>query len=152
MEAADRELSELLRARGMRVTPQRLLIHRALREQGGHASAEQVHALVASRLPGVSQQTVYSTLALLAELEVARRVPAPGASTRFEARLDDHNHTVCERCGALEDLDVRLPMGRAVDQAKAAGFAPSSASVMVLGLCPRCAGQPRREPAVGRQP
>jgi Fe2+ or Zn2+ uptake regulation protein len=133
------ELAELLHERGMRVTSQRLLIHRALVDHGGHLSAEQVHELVQPALPGVTQQTVYSTLALLADLGVARRVAAPGASTRFEARTDPHHHTVCERCGAVEDLEVRVPVARALGASRETGFTPGSASVVVVGLCANCA-------------
>ena len=87
----------------------------------------------------VTQQTVYSTLALLTELGVARRVAAPGASARFEARVDDHHHMVCQRCGAIQDIDARVPVGRAVGAAREAGFVPESANVTVLGLCAACA-------------
>ena len=132
------DFTQLLRERGLRVTSQRLLIERALRDHGGHLTAEQVHELVEPALPGVTQQTVYSTLALLTELGVARRVPAPGPSTRFEAHVDDHHHMVCERCGAVEDLHVRVPVSRAVGAAGESGFSPSSASVTVLGLCRAC--------------
>ena len=133
------DLTDLLRERGMRVTSQRLLIERALRDDGGHLSAERVHELVEPSLPGVTQQTVYSTLALLTELGVARRVAAPGASARFETRVDDHHHMVCQRCGAIEDIDTRVPVGRAMGAARDAGFVPDSASVTVLGLCAACA-------------
>ena len=132
------DLSELLRDRGMRVTSQRLLIDRALREHGGHLTAEQVHDLVEPALPGVTQQTVYSTLALLTDLGVARRVVAPG-TTRFEAAADSHHHMVCERCGAIEDLHARVPLAAATRAARESGFVPDSAGVTVLGLCARCA-------------
>jgi Fe2+ or Zn2+ uptake regulation protein len=135
------DLSELLRERGLRVTSQRLLIERGLRDHGGHLTAEQVHELVEPSLPGVTQQTVYSTLALLADLGVARRVSAPGASTRFEARGDDHHHMVCERCGAIEDLQVKVPVSRAVGASRERGFVPASASVTVLGLCAACSAR-----------
>jgi Fe2+ or Zn2+ uptake regulation protein len=135
----DATLSDLLRQRGMRVTSQRLLIDRALREHGGHLTAEQIHELVEPVLPGVTQQTVYSTLALLTELDMARRVAAPGASARFEARTDEHHHMVCERCGAIEDLEVRVPVGRAVGASRERGFEPAGASVTVVGLCAACA-------------
>jgi Fe2+ or Zn2+ uptake regulation protein len=132
------ELRQLLRERGMRVTSQRVLIDRALRDHGGHLTAEQVHELVGPVLPGVTQQTVYSTLALLSDMGVARRVPAPGSSTRFEARTDDHHHMVCERCGAIEDLDVLVPVGPAVRASRESGFTPAGASLTVLGLCAAC--------------
>jgi Fe2+ or Zn2+ uptake regulation protein len=134
------DLSELLRERGMRVTSQRLLIDRALRDHGGHLTADEVHDLVEPGLPGVTQQTVYSTLGLLTELGVARRVNAPGPSARFEARTDDHHHMVCERCGAVQDLHVRLPVSRAIGASRESGFVPSGASVTVLGLCAVCSG------------
>jgi Fe2+ or Zn2+ uptake regulation protein len=133
------DLTELLRERGMRVTSQRLLIDRALHDHGGHLTAEQVHELVEPVLPGVTQQTVYSTLGLLTELGVARRVNAPGP-TRFEARAEEHHHMVCERCGAVEDLHVRVPVARAVGASRERGFVPASASVTVLGLCADCSG------------
>jgi Fur family transcriptional regulator, stress-responsive regulator len=135
------DLGELLRERGLRVTSQRLLIERALRDHGGHLTAEQVHDLVEPGLPGVTQQTVYSTLALLADLGVARRVMAQGGSTRFEATRADHHHMVCERCGAIEDLDVRVSLGAATRASRAKGFVPASAGVTVLGLCARCAAE-----------
>lgn len=135
---ADVDLSELLHERGMRVTSQRLLIHRALVEHGGHVTADQVHELVGEALPGVTQQTVYSTLALLADLGVARRVAAPGSSARFEARTEPHHHAVCEHCGAIEDLDVRLPVTRVLDASRERGFAPAGAGVVVVGLCADC--------------
>jgi Fe2+ or Zn2+ uptake regulation protein len=137
------DLAELLRERGLRVTSQRLLIDRALREHGGHLTAEQVHDLVQPSLPGVTQQTVYSTLALLAELGVARRVVAPGPSTRFEAATTDHHHMICERCGAIEDLHAPASLGAVTRAARAAGFEPGSAGVTVLGLCARCAAAAR---------
>lgn len=141
MSGPEPDLSELLRERGMRVTSQRLLIHRALREQGGHVTAEQVYERVEPVLPGVTQQTVYSTLALLADVGVARRVAAAGSSTRFEARTDDHHHAVCERCGAIEDLRARVPVARAVSASRESGFEPASASVTVVGMCARCAAE-----------
>lgn len=131
----DAELRELLRRRGRRVTSQRLLVHRALRDHGGHLSAEQVLELVG---PGLSQQTVYSALQVLVELGAARRVAVPGGSARFEARLDDHHHALCGSCGRITDLDAAVATAPAVDAAVRAGFAPDGAAVTVLGRCPAC--------------
>lgn len=140
MGTGEVELAAILRERGMRVTSQRLVIHRTLRERGGHLSSEQVHAAVASALPGISPQTVYSTLQLLADLGVARRVPITAGSTRFETRLDDHHHVICERCGEIADLEVNVPLDEALAAARRGGFAPGFAALSVMGRCSRCTG------------
>lgn len=133
----DRRLSELLRARGQRVTSQRLVIHRLLLERGQHLSAEQVHAEVADALPGTSLPTVYATLELFETLGVVRRVNTGGA-VLFDPRIDDHPHTVCTRCGRVTDLEVSLDTGAAVHAADAVGFAAQRADVQVTGLCSSC--------------
>ena len=135
----EEELVGLLHERGMRVTSQRVLIHRVLGAQGGHHSAEGLLELVEPLLPGLSQQTVYNTLSVLADLGAVRRVATPGGSTRFEARLDPHHHAVCGSCGAIEDLDADVPTDPAVVAAVGHGFVADTASVTVLGRCARCA-------------
>src|SRR3954469_11218375 len=77
-QAAEERLVAALRARGQRVTSQRLVIGRLLRELDRHVTAEEVLRRASEQLPGVSLPTVYATLDLLAELGVARRVSVGG--------------------------------------------------------------------------
>src|SRR5215213_611486 len=93
----DSQLSSALRERGQRVTSQRLVIHRALREQNRHMSADEVLGEVEQRLPGLSLPTVYATLELLDELGLVRRVGPAGGRILFDSRLDEHHHAVCSR-------------------------------------------------------
>jgi len=132
-------LTEALHARGMRVTPQRLVIHAALDELGRHATAEQVHDAVAGRLPGVSLPTVYATLELLEELGLVRRVRAGSGAVLYDPRAAPHQHAVCRSCGTVEDLDAGVDASGALQAARRAGFAPDGADTVVNGLCARCA-------------
>src|SRR5712672_3425534 len=95
-----RDLVEMLHARGQRVTPQRLVILRELRRRGTHATAEEVHRAVSEELPGTSAPTVYATLDLFVQLGLARRIDV-GTAALYDARLDSHQHTVCRRCGRV---------------------------------------------------
>jgi Fe2+ or Zn2+ uptake regulation protein len=131
-------LSETLHERGMRVTPQRLVIHEALERLDRHATAEQVHAAVADRLPGVSLPTVYATLDLLDELGLARRVRVGSGALLYDPRTTPHQHAVCRSCGAVEDLDAPVDTEAAASAARAAGFTPEGADTVVSGLCARC--------------
>jgi Fe2+ or Zn2+ uptake regulation protein len=138
MDAHDTQLSQALRARGGRVTPQRIAIARALRRLDRHVSADEVAGAVARELPGVSVPTVYSTLELLAGLGLARRVTAAPGAVLYDPRIDDHHHLVCTRCRAVEDVDSDVDTGAVLAAAERQGFAPERAELVVSGLCRSC--------------
>jgi Fe2+ or Zn2+ uptake regulation protein len=136
---SDAQLTEVLHSRGQRVTPQRLVIHRTLQELNRHVSAEEVLGAVEERLPNVSLPTVYSTLELLEELGLVRRVGEIGGRVLFDSRLDDHHHAACSQCGRVEDIDVPVDASAAVTAARHAGFSDARAGLVVTGLCRDCA-------------
>lgn len=131
------ELRAALRAHGLRVTPQRLAVHGALRALGRHATAEEVLARVHGTVPGVSLPTVYAGLELLADLGLASRVHA-GRAVRFDPRADPHHHFVCDDCGAVSDLDAEVDLGAALARLRGEGVEPAGAEVVVRGRCAAC--------------
>ena len=137
----DIQLTQVLRARGQRVTPQRLVINRTLQELNRHVSAEEVLDAVERRLPNVSLPTVYSTLELLGELGLVRRVGPAGGRVLFDPRMDDHQHAVCSVCGRVEDLDADVDAAPALAAARRAGWSDAAAGMIVTGVCERCAGR-----------
>src|SRR3954449_390426 len=136
---SDSQLQDALRARGLRVTPQRILIHRALRELDRHVTAEEVLGAVSERLPNASLPTVYSTLELLEGLGMVRRVAARSGAALYDPRVDPHQHVVCRSCGRVEDLDVAVDARGALRAARRRGFEPTDAELVVSGLCGDCA-------------
>jgi Fe2+ or Zn2+ uptake regulation protein len=135
----EHELQQTLRDRGQRVTPQRILIYRAIAELDRHASAEEVLEHVSARLPNAALPTVYATLELFEELGVVRRVATGAGPTLWDPRTDDHQHTVCRRCGVVADLEAGVDTGRVLRAARRRGFRAASAELVVSGLCARCA-------------
>jgi Fe2+ or Zn2+ uptake regulation protein len=138
MESIEAALSTALRARGGRVTPQRLAIARVLQETGGHVTAEALFGQVSERLPGVSLPTVYATLELLEELGHVRRVPASSGAVLFDSRTDEHDHFICRRCGVVADLEFHTDRRRSLAAASALGARADEAQVVVSGLCADC--------------
>ncbi len=137
------ELSATLRARGQRVTPQRLVIHAALGELDRHVTAEDVLEAVSERLPHVSAPTIYATLELFDELGLVRRLARPGGPTLYEPRSEPHQHAVCTTCGGVEDLATRVDAGPALRAARRTGFVPQRGELTVTGTCARCAARHR---------
>jgi Fe2+ or Zn2+ uptake regulation protein len=138
--AAEQQLIAALRSRGQRVTSQRLVIGRLLRDLDRHVTAEEVLRLASEQLPGVSLPTVYATLDLLTDLGVARRVSV-GGPVLYDPRTTDHAHLRCHDCGSVTDLDIPLDTTPALSAARAAGFSPDGAELVVEGRCAACAAK-----------
>src|SRR3954470_17947186 len=134
----DEQLTAVLHDRGQRVTPQRLVINRALRELDHHVTAEEVLASVADRLPNVSLPTVYSTLELFEDLGLVHRIGVSQGALLFDPRPEPHDHMVCDNCGKVEDLHAGVELQSAFARAKRGGFAPRRAEVRINGLCADC--------------
>src|SRR4029453_2665027 len=127
-----------LRERGQRVTAQRVVLYRVLRELGRHATAEEVLNAASERLPQLPLPTVYATLDLLGELGLVRRIAAHAGAVMYDPRAEEHPHAVCRRCGSVTDLEGDVGTAQALASARAAGFAPDGLDVAVYGLCERC--------------
>ncbi len=133
------DLVELLHERGQRATPQRLVILRELRRRGRHATADEIRSAVRDELPGTSTPTVYAALDLLVDLGLARRIDAGAGAALYDPRTEPHQHTVCRRCGRVDDLDGEVDTAVLERASARAGFSPRAVEVVISGLCAECA-------------
>jgi Fur family peroxide stress response transcriptional regulator len=100
-------LTRRLKERGYRLTPQRLVLLRALVESELHPSAEELFARVRETCPTTSRATVYKTLETLKELGEVLELEFRDGSNRYDGlRPASHPHFVCTCCGRIEDLEV----------------------------------------------
>jgi Fe2+ or Zn2+ uptake regulation protein len=141
------DLIGLLHSRGQRATPQRNVILRELRRRGRHATADEIRRAVRAELPGTSTPTVYATLDLLVDLGLARRIDTGLGAALYDARTEPHQHTVCRRCGRVDDLDCELDTSAVRRAAGATGFQTEGAELVISGVCSGCAAAARRLPA-----
>ena len=136
MNPLDDKLISALRERGQRVTQPRLQIHRLVASEPRHVTADEVH----SELPELSPATIYSTLELLEELGVVRRVASLEGVTVYDSVTEPHGHAVCRSCGAMFDL-----LGPCAAEGTAPrGFQVERAEIQLVGLCGRCAAVAHR--------
>jgi len=131
------ELTEMFRARGLKVTPQRQCIFGVLHGSAVHPTAEAVHAAVVAQMPTVSLRTVYQTLNDLAAMGELVPLDLGTGATRFDPTLEAHHHLVCDRCGRIHDVHadvgaVALPAGTSP------GFTVTATEIVFRGLCEQC--------------
>ncbi len=135
---ADETAAEL-RARGERLTPQRLLVLDALRAGHGHLTAEAVHARVRSTYPYVNLATIYRTLNWLKEQGLISETDLGGGQVEYEYIAERrHHHLVCLHCGQIEEFgdDVVAPLAATLRERW--GFAPRLDHLAVFGACRHC--------------
>jgi Fur family peroxide stress response transcriptional regulator len=144
LDARVGEMVERCRSAGMNLTPQRVVIYRALLESEDHPSPEVLRDRVKAQLPAVSLATIYKTLDVLVDLGLASEFAATGNTKRYDGNMGPHHHLVCESCGRVEDYEddklskLSLPKGLN-------GFAPKYLSIHIHGLCSSCRNHPRKE-------
>ncbi len=130
--------SELLRQRGLQVTPQRLAVLRAVAARP-HCTADEVAEVVRAEIGAISRQAVYDGLGVLVEKGLLRRIQPAGSSARYEQRVgDNHHHLVCRACGTMVDVacgDGAAPCLHVEDDL---GYEIDEAEVTFWGRCPAC--------------
>jgi Fe2+ or Zn2+ uptake regulation protein/O6-methylguanine-DNA--protein-cysteine methyltransferase len=133
--ANEHDPGEVLRARGLRVTPQRRAILGAFSHGADeHLAAEEIHARAAAAVPELGRGTVYAALAELTELGilVARGTPEP---VRYETNTAPHQHFRCRLCLRSFDVDIADPPTADIERD---GFVVEAITVTAEGICAEC--------------
>ncbi|WP_084079491.1 Fur family transcriptional regulator [Demequina sp. NBRC 110057] len=128
----------LLRGAGLRVTDSRVAVIAALDERP-HSGVDTVLTAVATVLPSTSRQAVHNVLNDLTEAGIARRIEPAGQPGLYELRVgDNHHHIVCQRCGAVADVDCVTGHAPCLTPSTTSGFDLSEAEVTFWGVCSAC--------------
>jgi Fur family peroxide stress response transcriptional regulator len=139
---------EAFRARcretGLKVTPQRTAVYRALLETTEHPSAEAVFRQVREVFPSISLDTVNRTLLTLSDIGVAFVVEGSGDAKRFDANLKNHQHFKCLKCRQIIDFHHEPYDQIEVPENLAGRFTVLRKTVYLEGLCDVCRKAARR--------
>lgn len=128
-----------------RHTMQRATILQAVKEAEGHLTAGEIFERVRRRDPKIAYGTVYRSLHLLAERGLIQELTFADQASRYDGRVDRHDHVYCTTCGSLADVDVPVAlMARHVAEERS-GFTVTGHHTVFIGMCPKC-----RQRAAGR--
>jgi len=131
-------LTTYLARKSLKWTRQREHILDVFLESGEHLTCEEIHARVVKRDPSVGLATVYRTLRLFVEADIAAERRFNDGVTRYEAAQAHHDHLICVRCGRIvefENDDIER-LQEAV--AERHGFRLMSHRHELYGACPSC--------------
>lgn len=123
---------------GLRITPQRQAIYRAIFNSPEHPNAELIYSQVKKEFSNISFNTVHQTLLTFSELRLVDVVEGFGSPRRFDPNLSNHHHLQCERCGQIIDFKDKtyddLPIPQNLDN----DFQIARKRVVISGICRDC--------------
>ncbi len=136
--AAARDVQQVLRGVGLRVTRPRVAVLTAVYAHP-HADTDTIIGAVREDIPEVSHQAVYDSLRVLTAAGLVRRIQPSGSLARYEARVgDNHHHVVCRSCGMVEDVDCAVGEAPCLIASDDRGYTIDEAEVTYWGLCSGC--------------
>ena len=130
-------IQEQMKAKGLRITPQRFAVYGNLLQREDHPTVEEILVEINRTLPIASKASVYSALTVLRKVNLVREVLLDEGVTRYDANVKPHHHFVCRQCGAIRDLDWEIFANLSQTQLPQ-GFWADSYEVTVKGVCDRC--------------
>ena len=134
-----------------RNTAQRAVILDAVRAADGHLTAGEIFERVRRRDPRIAYGTVYRALHLLAKHGLVQELTFADQASRYDKRVDRHDHVHCTGCGLLLDVDVPVALIARHVAAEQSGFEITSHHTVFAGRCRSCqTGDGRRETGGGR--
>jgi Fe2+ or Zn2+ uptake regulation protein len=88
--------------------------------------------------PRIGYGTVYRTLHLLAEHGLIQELTFADQASRYDGRVERHDHVHCLKCGVLLDVDVPVALMALHVAAEQSGFDVNSHHTVFSGRCPGC--------------
>lgn len=131
------QIVQTLKAKGLRVTPQRFAVYANLLDRTDHPTAEQILGDLNRDAPTSSQATVYSSLQALRNVGLVREVLLEEGVCRYDANVGRHHHFRCRECGHIEDIAWEQFQDMGVEALKS-GAQVDDYEVIVHGLCSDC--------------
>ncbi len=98
-----------VRGAGLKLTPQRLAIVRAIAADPSHPTAQEIFDRLQASMPTMSFATVYNTLDALARAGLCGSLSLSPGPARFDPNMEPHHHAVCDGCGLVRDVDRTTP-------------------------------------------
>ena len=137
--AQHKQAIEILREKGHRLTPQRMLVLSIVAEGDGHLGVDEVFRRAKEAYPYMDIATVYRTLHLFKNLGVVTEV---AIGDRLHYELTDpsgaHHHMVCRICNGAFNLSPSYLDSFRDRLVREFDFEPDLEHFAITGVCSGC--------------
>lgn len=124
--------------KGLNLTTQRKAVYDIVRNSHDHPTAAEVMNRLVEQGYNFAYGTVYNSLRYLADRELIRELKLGETASRYDAKMDEHQHIICESCGRVDEVMSVVPEEWKQEVAKESGYDVHHATVVFGGVCPDC--------------
>lgn len=136
-----KEVSDLLKAKGVKPSVIRIKVMKYLLENRVHPNADMIYKTLIREITTLSKTSIYNTLKILASKGLILEVMTGNGEIRFDGYPDRHAHFMCTECGNI--IDVRLDCNRC-STSDLNGCKVTEQSVYLKGICAVCGSEDRK--------
>ena len=124
---------EILAEKNIKPSYHRIKVLEYLLSHQTHPTVDEIHSDLVHEVPTLSKTTIYNTLKLFIQSNIARRIVIEDNETRYDAIVENHGHFKCVQCGRVYDFKIDIEQIVTPDLAQ---FEISEKSVYYKGTCP----------------
>jgi len=124
------------RAKGLKMTPQRLAVFEYLEGNKEHPSADDIYKAVLKKYPTMSFATVYNILEALRKNGLVQELTIDPLKKRFDPNCEHHHHLICTECSKIIDIHEDFPLS--VPEEAQGGFKIEGNHIEFYGVCSDC--------------
>lgn len=129
---------EEYKAKGLKMTPQRIAVLEYLEGNTTHPTAENIFIAIKKKHPTVSFATVYNTIQALKDIGGITEVTIDPVRKRYDPNTRVHHHVVCVKCGAIGDVFAEYTDELVLPKSVTEEFTVIGSHVDFYGVCKAC--------------
>jgi Fur family peroxide stress response transcriptional regulator len=144
------QMMATLKARRVRLTPQRLAVLKVLADSEGHPSVDRIYEAVRRDFPTTSIATIYKTVHLLKQMNEVLELAFPDGSNRYDGHKPfPHPHVICLRCKKILDPKLGSLQDMTAEVVDETGFDVLTHRLDFFGVCQECQDEQGPEDKTG---
>lgn len=130
------DLHNILRNKGLKITPQRLIVFEAVVSLGNHPSTDKIIDYIKKNHPHIAKGTVYKILETFVEKGILKRVKTDKDVMRYDHDLEKHHHLYSTDSDRIEDYydeDLNQLLEQYFEEKKIKNFKIEDIKLQIIG-------------------
>jgi Fur family transcriptional regulator, peroxide stress response regulator len=125
---------------GLHLTKQRQAVLDIVQAADDHPTAADIIHRLRDQNYSFAYATVYNSLKYLVDHRLVTELRIDNAVTRYDGRMEEHHHAICEQCGTVLEVLVELPDAFLRQIESQTGIEITAHHLVLHAICEECRG------------